>query len=196
MSNFQRCPSYGGVRFTKVSIKRELNVSVKKIYTTFYEISKRKVTLIQELPSLLGPQPVCVRRRGRGSQATESSTGILKIKLKLKRFGKRAEVDGKKERLSGGLFLSLFPSHWPQLLVAQRGLCRGYRAKMKVSLLQHAYARYLSQESRFTNYALWRPFSKSFQKCRGRQAKAEEKGAFLNLCGISVHRVLAKTVRA
>ena len=67
---------------------------------------------------------------------------------------------------------------------------------MKVSLLQHAYARYLSQESRFTNYPLWRPFSKSFQKRRGRQAKAEGKGAFLNLCGVSVHRFLAKTVRA
>ena len=53
---------------------------------------------------------MCGGRRGRGSQATESSTGILKIKLKLKRYGKRAEVDGKKERLSGGLFLSLFPS--------------------------------------------------------------------------------------
>ena len=63
---------------------------------------------------------------------------------------------------------------------------------MKVSILQHAYARYLSQESRFTNYPLWRPFSKSFQKRRGRRAKAEEKGAFLNLCGVSVHRVLAK----
>ena len=49
---------------------------------------------------------------------------------------------------------------------------------MKVSLLQHAYARYLSQESRFTNYPLWRPFSKSFQKRRGRRAKAEEKSAF------------------
>ena len=189
-SVLRRCSSYGGVRFTEVFIKRELTVSVKKIYTMFYEISKRKVALIQELPSLLRPQPVCGGRRGRGSQATESSTGIPK------RYGKRAEVDGKKERLSGGLFLSLFPSHWPQLLVAQRDLCRGYRAKMKVSLLQHAYARYLSQESRFTNYALWRPFSKSFQKCRGRQAKAEEKGAFLNLCGVSVHRVLAKTVRA
>ena len=196
VSLLRRCSSYRGVRFTEVSIKRELNVSVKKIYTTFYEIAKRKVALIQEPPSLLGPQPVCGRRRGRGSQATESSTGILKIKLKLKRFGKRAEVDGKKERLSGGLFLSLFPSDWPQLLVAQRGLCRGYRPKMKVSLLQRAYARYLSQESRFTNYPLWRPFSKSFQKRRGRRAKAEEKGAFLNLCGVSVHRVLAKTVRA
>ena len=54
-----RCPSYGGVRFTEVSIKRELTVSVKKIYTMFYEISKRKVALIQELPSLLRPQPVC-----------------------------------------------------------------------------------------------------------------------------------------
>ena len=189
-----RCSSYGGVRFTEVSIK--LTVSVKKIYTTFYEISKRKVALIQELPSLLRPQPVCGGRRGRGSQATDSSTGIPKIKLKLKRYGKRTEVDGKKERLSGGLFLSLFPSHWPQFLVAQRRLCRGYRPKMKVSLLQHAYARYLSQESRFTNYPLWSPFSKSFQKRRGRQAKAEEKGAFLNLCGVSVHRVLAKTVRA
>ena len=60
-------------------------------------------------------------------------------------YGKHAEVDGKKERLSGGLFLSLFPSDWPQFLVAQRGLCREYRSKMKVSLLQHAYARYLSQ---------------------------------------------------
>ena len=90
---------------------------------------------------------MCGGRRGRGSQATESSAGIPKIKLKLKRYGKRAEVDGKKERLSGGLFLSLFPSDWPQLLVAQRGLCKGYRAKMKVSLLQHAYARYLSQGS-------------------------------------------------
>ena len=147
VSVLRRCSSYRGVRFTEVSIKRELNVSVKKIYTTFYEISKRKVTLIQELPSLLGPQPVCGRRRGRGSQATESSTGILKMKLKLKRFGKRAEVYGKKERLSGGLFLSLFPSDWPQFLVARRGLCRGYRPKMKVSLLQHAYARYLSQGS-------------------------------------------------
>ena len=147
VSVLRRCSSYRGVRFTEVSIKRELNVSVKKIYTTFYEISKRKVALIQELPSLLGPQPVCGRRRGRGSQATESSTGILKIKLKLKGFGKRAEVDGKKERLSGGLFLSLFPSDWPQFLVARRGLCRGYRPKMKVSLLQHAYARYLSQGS-------------------------------------------------
>ena len=190
VSVLRRCSSYRGVRFTEVSIKRELTVSVKKIYTMFYEISKRKVALIQELPSLLRPQPVCGGRRGRGSQATESSTGIPK------RYGKRAEVDGKKERLSGDLFLSLFPSHWPQVLVAQRGLCKGYRLKMKVSLLQHAYARYLSQESRFTNYALWRPFSKSFQKCRGRQAKAEEKGAFLNLCGVSVHRVLAKTVRA
>ena len=75
---------------------------------------------------------MCGGRRGRCSQATESSTGIPKIKLKLKRYGKRAEVDGKKERLSGGLFLYLFPSHWPQLLVAQRGLCRGYRPKMKV----------------------------------------------------------------
>ena len=190
VSVLRRRSSYGGVRFTEVFIKRELTVSVKKIYTMFYEISKRKVALIQELPSLLRPQPVCGGRRGRGSQATESSTGIPK------RYGKRAEVDGKKERLSGGLFLSLFPSHWPQFLVAQRGLCRGYRPKMKVSLLQHAYARYLSQESRFTNYPLWRPFSKSFQKRRGRQAKAEEKGTFLNLCGISVHRVLAKTVRA
>ena len=189
-SVLRRCSSYRGVRFTEVSIKRELTVSVKKIYTMFYEISKRKVALIQELPSLLRPQPVCGGRRGRGSQATESSTGIPK------RYGKRAEVDGKKERLSGGLFLSLFPSHWPQVLVAQRGLCKGYRLKMKVSLLQHAYARYLSQESRFTNYPLWRPFSKSFQKRRGRRAKAEEKGAFLNLCGVSVHRVLAKTVRA
>ena len=147
VSVLRRWSSYRSVRFTEVSIKRELNVSVKKIYTTFYEISKRKVALIQELPSLLRPQPVCGRRRGRGSQATESSTGIPKIKLKLKRYGKRTEVDGKKERLSGGLFLSLFPSDWPQFLVAQRGLCRGYRPKMKVSLLQHAYARYLSQGS-------------------------------------------------
>ena len=54
----QRCPPYGDVRFTEVSIKRELTVSVKKIYTMFYEISKRKVALIQELPSLLRPQPV------------------------------------------------------------------------------------------------------------------------------------------
>ena len=169
---------------------------MKKIYAIFYEISKRKVALIRELPFLLRPQPVCGGRRGRCSQATESSTGIPKIKLKLKRYGKRAEVDGKKERLSGGLFLYLFPSHWPQLLVAQRGLCRGYRPKMKVWLLQHAYARYLSQESSFTNYPLWRPFSKSFQKRRGCRAKAEEKGAFLNLCGVSVHRVLAKTVRS
>ena len=132
VSMLQRCPSYRGVRFTEVSIKRELNVSVKKIYTMFYEISKFVLEEIQELPSLLRPQPVCGGRRGRGSQATESSTGIPKIKLKLKRYGKRAEVDGKKERLSGGLFLSLFPSHWPQLLVAQRGLCKGYRPKMKV----------------------------------------------------------------
>ena len=99
-----------------MSIKRELNVSVKKIYTTFYEISKRKVALIQELPSLLGPQPVCGGRRGRGSQATESSTGIPKIKLKLKRYGKRAEVDGKKERLAEA-YIFLFslligPSSW------------------------------------------------------------------------------------
>ena len=107
----------------------------------------------------------------------------------------RRSMGRKKERLSGGLFLSLFPSHWPQLLVARRGLCKGYRPKMKVSLLQHAYARYLGQESRFTNYPLWKPFSKSFEKCRGRQAKAEEKVAFLNLSGVSVHRVLAKTVR-
>ena len=94
VSILQRCPSYGGVRFTEVSIKRELTVSVKKIYTTFYEISKQKVeiALIQELPSLLRPQPVCGGRRGRGSQATESFTGIPK-----KRYGKRAEVDGKKE---------------------------------------------------------------------------------------------------
>ena len=126
VSVLRRCSSYGGVRFTEVSIKRELTVSVKKIYTMFYEISKRKVALIQELPSLLRPQPVCGGRRGRGSQATESSTGIPK------RYGKRAEVDGKKERLSGGLFLSLFPSDWPQLLLAQRDLCRGYRPKMKV----------------------------------------------------------------
>ena len=92
VSILQRCPSYGGVRFTEVSIKRELTVSVKKIYTTFYEISKQKVALIQEFPSLLRPQPVCGGRRGRGSQATESFTGIPK-----KRYGKRAEVDGKKE---------------------------------------------------------------------------------------------------
>ena len=131
-SVLRRCSPYGGVRFTEVSTKRELTVSVKMIYTIFYEISKGKVALIQELPSLLRPQPVCGGRRGRGSQATESSTGIPKIKLKLKRYGKRAEVDGKKERLSGGLFLSLFPSDWPQLLLAQRGLCRGYRPKMKV----------------------------------------------------------------
>ena len=58
VSMLQRCPSYRGVRFTEVSIKRELNVSVKKIYTMFYEISKRKVVPIQELPSLLRPQPV------------------------------------------------------------------------------------------------------------------------------------------
>ncbi|CAH3187911.1 unnamed protein product [Porites evermanni] len=64
-----------------------------------------------------------------------------------------------------------------KFLVAQRDLCRGYTPKMKVSLLQHAYAPYLSQESRFTNYPLWRPFSKSFQKRRGRRGKAEEKGA-------------------
>ena len=95
MSVLQRCPSYGGVRFTEVSIKRELTVSVKKIYTMFNEISKRKVALIQELPSLLRPQPVCGGRRGRGSRATESSTGIPK------RYGKHAEADGKKERLSG-----------------------------------------------------------------------------------------------
>ena len=126
VSMLQRCPSYRGVRFTEVSIKRELNVSVKKIYTMFYEISKFVLEEIQELPSLLRPQPVCGGRRVRGSQATESSTGIPK------RYGKRAEVDMKKERLSGGLFLSLFPSHWPQLLVAQRGLCKGYRPKMKV----------------------------------------------------------------
>ena len=99
---------------------------------------------------------MCGGRRVRGSRATESSTGIPK------RYGKHAEVDGKKERLSGGLFLSLFPSDWPQFLVAQRGLCRGYRPKMKVSLLQRACARYLSQESRFTNYPLWRPF---FWRC-------------------------------
>ena len=84
VSVLRRCSSYGGVRFTEVSIK--LTVSVKKIYTTFYEISKRKVALIQELPSLLRPQPVCSGRRGRGSQATDSSTGIPKIKLKLKRL--------------------------------------------------------------------------------------------------------------
>ena len=59
VSVLRRCSSYRGVRFTEVSIKRELTVSVKKIYTTFYQISKRKVALIQELPSLLGPQPVC-----------------------------------------------------------------------------------------------------------------------------------------
>ena len=56
-SVLRRCSSYRGVRFTEVSIKRELTVSVKKIYTMFYEISKRKVVLIQELPSLLRPQP-------------------------------------------------------------------------------------------------------------------------------------------
>ena len=50
VSVLRRCSSYGGVRFTEVSIK--LTVSVKKI-------SKRKVALIQELPSLLRPQPVC-----------------------------------------------------------------------------------------------------------------------------------------
>ena len=148
-------------------LRDELTVSVKKIYTMFF------FALIQELLSLPRPQPVCCGRRRRGSQATESSTGIPKIKLKLKRYGKRAEVDGKKERLSGGLFLSLFPSDWPQLLVAQRGLCKGYRAKMKVSLSQHAYARCLSQESSFTNYPLWRPFSKGFQKCRVLQALAK-----------------------
>ena len=122
VSVLRRCSSYRGVCFTEVSIKRELTVSVKKIYPTLYEISKRKVAVIQELPSLLRPQPVCGGRRGRGSQATESSSGIPKIQLKLKRYGKRAEVDGKKERLSRGLFLSLFPSHWPQLLVAKRPL--------------------------------------------------------------------------
>ena len=58
VSVLRRCSSYGGVRFTEVSIKIELTVSVKKIYTMFYEISKRKVALIQELPSLLRPQPV------------------------------------------------------------------------------------------------------------------------------------------
>ena len=59
VSVLRRCSSYKGVRFTEVSIKTELTVSVKKIYTTFYEISKRKVALIQELPFLLvGPQPV------------------------------------------------------------------------------------------------------------------------------------------
>ena len=81
VSVLRRCSSYRGVRFTEVSIKRELTVSVKKIYTMFYEISKRKVeiALIQELPSLLRPQPVCGGRRGWGSQATESSTGIPKI---------------------------------------------------------------------------------------------------------------------
>ena len=62
-----RCPFYGGVRLIEVSIKRELTVSVKKIYPTLYEISKRKVALIQELPSLLRPQPVCGGRRERGS---------------------------------------------------------------------------------------------------------------------------------
>ena len=56
-SVLRRCSSYRGVRFTEVSIKRELTVSVKKIYTMFHEISKRKVALIQELPSLLRPQP-------------------------------------------------------------------------------------------------------------------------------------------
>ena len=40
VSVLRRCSSYGGVRFTEVSIKRELTVSVKKIYTMFYEISK------------------------------------------------------------------------------------------------------------------------------------------------------------
>ena len=80
VSILQRCPSYGGIRFTEVSIKRELTVPVKKIYTTFYEISKQKVALIQEFPPLLRPQPVCGGRRGRGSQATESSTGIPKKK--------------------------------------------------------------------------------------------------------------------
>ena len=50
VSVLRRCSSYKGVRFTEVSIKTELTVSVKKIYTTFYEISKRKVALIQELP--------------------------------------------------------------------------------------------------------------------------------------------------
>ena len=81
VSVLRRCSSYRGLRFTEVSIKRELTVSVKKIYTMFYEISKRKVALIQELPSLLRPQPVCGGRRGRGSQATESSTGIPKKKI-------------------------------------------------------------------------------------------------------------------
>ena len=64
VSVLRRCSSYRGVRFTEVSIKRELNVSVKKIYTTFYEMSKRKVALIQELPSLLGPQSACGGRGG------------------------------------------------------------------------------------------------------------------------------------
>ena len=32
-SVLRRCSSYRGVRFTEVSIKRELTVSVKKIYT-------------------------------------------------------------------------------------------------------------------------------------------------------------------
>ena len=121
---------------------------------------------------------MCGGRRGRGSQATESSTGIPKI-----RYGKRAEVDGKKERLSGGLCLSLFPSDWPQFLVAQRGLCRGYKPKMKVSLLQHAYARYLSQESRFTNYPLWRPFAKSFQSAVDAGPKRRKKVRFLIYAG-------------
>ena len=58
VSVLRSCSSYKGVRFTEVSIKTELTVSVKKIYTTFYEISKRKVALIQELPFLLGPHPV------------------------------------------------------------------------------------------------------------------------------------------
>ena len=37
VSVLRRCSSYRGVRFMEVSIKRELTVSVKKIYTTFYE---------------------------------------------------------------------------------------------------------------------------------------------------------------
>ena len=79
VSVLRRCSSYRGVCFTEVSIERELTVSVKKIYTSFYEISQRNVALIQDLPSLLRPQPVCGGRRGRGSQATESSSGIQKI---------------------------------------------------------------------------------------------------------------------
>ena len=121
---------------------------------------------------------MCAGMRGRGSQATESSTGIPKIKLKLKRYGKRAEVDGKKERLSGGLFLSLFPSHWPQLLVAQRGLCRGYRPKMKVSLLQHAHARYLSQESGSQIILSGDRFRKAFKSAVDARPKRRKKVRF------------------